>query len=96
MNPPEHKPVRFRSCKPTPQETPVSIGDWVLTLIVLGIPVVNIILYVYWALSDSTAPSKKNYCRACILIVMILSATGLLFGIIAAAFAAAFAAAHCR
>lgn len=91
MNPPEHKPVQFRSCEPSPLETPISIGDWVLTLIVLGIPVVNIILYLYWAFSDSTAPSKKNYCRACILLVVILSAVGILFGIIAAALAAIFA-----
>jgi len=91
MNPPDHKPVRFRTRELSPQETPVSIGDWVLTLIVLGVPVVNMILYIYWALSDSTPLSKKNYCRACILIVVILSAAGVLFGVMAAALAAIFA-----
>jgi hypothetical protein len=61
------------------QERPVSVGDWVLTLIIFSVPLLNIIFLLYWALSDSAAPSKKNYCRACLLFLAIGVACGLLF-----------------
>jgi len=91
MNPPQNRPVRFCSYESSPLEKPVSIGDWVLTLIVLGLPILNVILYIYWALSDSTPLSKKNYCRACILIFAIVVAASVMFAILAAVFAAIFA-----
>jgi Kef-type K+ transport system membrane component KefB len=62
-----------------PQEKPVSVGDWVLTLIVLGVPLLNLFFLFYWALSDSTARSKKNYCRACLLFFAIGLIVSLLF-----------------
>jgi len=60
-------------------ERPVSIGDWILTFILLAIPLLNLFFLIYWALSDSTAPSKKNYCRACILLFVIMAVLGGLF-----------------
>ena len=79
MKPPEHRPVRFHEFHvDRPSERPVSVSDWVVTILVLAIPLVNLILYVYWASSDTTAPSKKNYCRACIVLFLI----GLAFSLI--------------
>lgn len=91
MNPPSHRPVRFYQHTETPLERPVSVLDWIVTLIVLGIPVLNLILYLYWALSDTTAPSKRNYCRACILMFLFLLFLG---GIFAALIALCGAAVH--
>lgn len=51
---------------------PISISNWVLTIVALGIPFFNIILIFYWALSRHSHPSKKNFARAFILIVSIV------------------------
>jgi hypothetical protein len=44
----------------TTEDKPVSVGDWILTFIVLGIPVVNLVLLLIWALGSTTHPSKKT------------------------------------
>lgn len=86
MNPPSGKPVRFRQRSSRrdfqTEERPVSTLDWIVTLLVLGIPLVNLILYIHWALSDFTAPSKKNYCKACILLFCIGLGLWVLFAVL--------------
>lgn len=42
----------------------VSVGNWMLTIIVLAIPLVNLVMFLYWAFSPSTLPSKQNFVRA--------------------------------
>ena len=49
----------------------LSIGEWMVTLIVLAIPVVGIVMYFVWAFGDSTNPSKKNFCRAGLIFALI-------------------------
>jgi hypothetical protein len=55
------------------------MGDWVLTLILLCVPLLNIILLLYWAMGGATAKSKRNYCRACLLFFVVSMICGLLF-----------------
>lgn len=53
----------------------VSILDWMLTLLVGCIPIVNFIVYLVWANSFNTHPSKAEYCKLllwCSLIAFVL------------------------
>ena len=54
-----------------------STGQWVLTLFLAAIPVLNIILMLVWAFGSSTEPSKKNWARANIIWAII----GVIFAI---------------
>lgn len=94
MRPPERRPVRFISREEAPAEIstekPVAVLDWVATIIVLGIPFLNMILYLYWAFGDTAAPSKRNYCRACILLFV----TGLVVSAVVWGMAAAVIGIH--
>lgn len=49
----------------------VSMGEWMWTMLVLGIPVVNLILMLVWAFGGGTKPSKANYCKAMLLWMVI-------------------------
>jgi len=60
-------------------EKPVSVGDWILTLILLCIPLVNIIMMFVWAFGGTPSISKRNYCRACLIIAAIFLVLGLVF-----------------
>ena len=62
----------------TQQENPVSIGDWILTWILLAIPVVNIIMLFVWALSSGSNKSKQNFARASFVIFIIFFVISLL------------------
>jgi hypothetical protein len=58
-----------------PEYKPMTIGNWIITFIILAIPLVNLIMLIVWALGGSTHPSKKSYCQATLILF------GILFGI---------------
>lgn len=57
----------------------VSIGDWVITLILVCIPVVNFIMLLVWAFSSNTPVSKANWAKATLLLMIIGFVLMLLF-----------------
>jgi len=52
----------------TTETKPVSIGDWIVTFVLLGIPVVNIIMLLVWAFGQGAHPSKKTYAQAALIL----------------------------
>lgn len=67
-------------------EEPVSILNWIGTLIVCCIPIVNIIMLIVWAVSHKN-PTKKNWAIAQIVIMVIMI---VLFILVGASIVAAF------
>ncbi|MGE0931566.1 hypothetical protein [Peijinzhouia sedimentorum] len=53
------------------RNSPLSVGDWFVTLLITFIPIVNVIMYFVWAFSDSTNHSKRNFAKAALLWVAI-------------------------
>jgi len=49
---------------------PVSVGDWMLTYILLCIPLINIIMLFVWAFGSSPE-SKANWAKASLLWMVI-------------------------
>jgi hypothetical protein len=66
---------------------PLSIGNWIGTLIILAIPLVNIIMLIVWAASGSTHPSKRSFAQAYLIlfgaIVVIAIAAALILPLLA-------------
>jgi heme/copper-type cytochrome/quinol oxidase subunit 2 len=52
-------------------EEPVSLGEWMLTMLVMCIPLVNIIMTFVWAFSSSAKKSKSNYFKASLIWALI-------------------------
>ena len=50
---------------------PVSVGDWMLTYLLLCIPLVNIILIFVWAFGCNTPISKSNWAKALLIWTLI-------------------------
>lgn len=50
---------------------PVSMGNWMITFLVLAIPIVNLIMLFYWAFTSSTNPSKRSYCQAILMYGLV-------------------------
>ncbi len=48
------------------REQPLTFGDWMVVILIMAIPLVNIIAVIYWAASSGTNISKQNYARASI------------------------------
>jgi hypothetical protein len=57
-------------------EKPMSLGDWVITLIIMAIPCVGLVMMFVWGFGKSGNTSRKNYCRA----TLIFAAVGIILG----------------
>lgn len=51
--------------------TPLSMGEWLLTLILLAIPCLNIVLYFVWGFGKNGNVNRRNYCRAGLILAAI-------------------------
>lgn len=57
-------------------EEPVSMGEWLISMLLMCIPCVNIVLMFVWAFSSSVKKSKSNFFKAALIaygITIILS-----------------------
>jgi len=68
------------------QDPPLSVKDWLITLVVLSIPLIGLIFLLYWALSNSSNVNRKNYCIAAIIYQIALFVLILLIFIILLSF----------
>ncbi|CAB0150291.1 hypothetical protein PSI9734_00844 [Pseudidiomarina piscicola] len=59
----------------------VSVGEWMLTIFLTFIPLVNLIALIIWAFSSGTKPSKANWAKASLLWMVIAIALGILMAI---------------
>lgn len=57
--------------QPPVESDDVSMGEWMWTILLLCIPVVNFILLIVWAFGGGTKASKANYCKAQLLWMLI-------------------------
>ena len=65
-----------------PNKDVMGMGEWLLTLIVLAIPCVNIIMYFVWAFGNGNE-NRKNFCRAGLIMMAVgIVLTILLYSII--------------
>lgn len=66
----------------------MSVGDWLITMIVTSIPLVGLIMLFVWAFSAGTNESKKNWAKAALIFYAIFAVLWFLFlGSMMAAFA---------
>ena len=54
-----------------PEYSDESVGSWMLTLFVCGIPVIGVIYLLVLAFGSGAAPSKRNFARAALIWTLI-------------------------
>jgi len=64
---------------PIPTEDPVTIGDWLITILLTSIPIVNIVMLFVWAFGGNTKTSKVNWAKASLLWMVIGIVLSILF-----------------
>ena len=53
-----------------PNQEVMSVGSWLITLLILAIPCVNIVIYFIWAFGNGNE-NRKNFCRAGLIFMLI-------------------------
>ena len=65
------------------QQAPVvSVKEWLLTNLILMIPLVNIVMMLVWAFSSNTNPNKANYFKAALILFAIVMAIYLVLAVV--------------
>ena len=50
----------------------LTVGDWVITLLISAIPIVNFIFFIIWAFFTPTVnPNKKNFAKVAFILLLI-------------------------
>lgn len=57
----------------------VSIKEWLITILIMSIPIVNIVMIFVWAFGNGTKESKANYFKATLIMFVIGIIIAILF-----------------
>ena len=53
-----------------PVDLPLSVGNWLVTFLVLAVPVLNAAMLFYWAFFSRGNRGRINYCRALLILIL--------------------------
>lgn len=71
--------------KAVEQVAVLSLGDWMLTLLLLMIPVVNIVMLIVWSADSKTNPNKRHFAWAQLIYMGIIFVLSIIFSSVFAA-----------
>lgn len=72
--------------QPEKIENPQSVTDWVITLFITYIPIVNLVMLLIWAFDSETPLNKKNWAKARLIWILIgFAISAIIFSIFGAA-----------
>lgn len=72
-------------------EEPVSMGEWLVALLISMIPCVNVIMFFVWAFGNDCKKSKSNFFKArLIMIIVHIVVYTLLYAVVFVSFASYF------
>lgn len=65
------------------QQAPiVSVKEWLITNLILMIPMINLVMIFVWAFSSNTNPNKANYFKAALILFAIVMAIYLVLAVV--------------
>ena len=75
----ENETIQSNPVNDLPQYTPISVGEWVITIIIIAIPIVGFIMLFVWGFGSNTQPSKANWAKASLIMIGISIVLSFLF-----------------
>ena len=75
----ENKIIQPNPVNELPKYNPISMGEWIITTIILAIPIVGFIMLFVWGFGSNTQPSKANWAKATLIMIGISIILSFLF-----------------
>jgi len=60
----------------------MKVGNWVVTWLLMLIPIANIVLVFMWAFGSDVNPSKKSFFQAYLILMVVGIVLGIVVGIL--------------
>lgn len=54
-----------------PAVPPIKIGEWIWSIILMGLPLINIAVLLIWAFGGTTNQNKSNWAKANLILMVI-------------------------
>jgi hypothetical protein len=67
---------------PNTPSSPLSVKDWLITVILAAIPIVGLIMLFVWAFGSDTPQTKANWAKAVLLFYVIMIVLYIVFIIV--------------
>lgn len=62
---------------------PMTLGNWICTMLLMIIPIANLVLLIVWAASSKTNISKQNWARSALIFMGVAVLIGIIIGLCA-------------
>lgn len=62
------------------QNSVMSVKDWIITILIASIPLVNLIMLFIWGFGSDTNQNKANWAKATLIWIAIVMVLYFLFG----------------
>lgn len=60
----------------------MTMGKWLLTLLIISIPCVNIIMLLVWAFGNDDYPARKTFAQAYLIFLVVVFVLSFVFGFV--------------
>lgn len=75
----KHKVMEMEN-HPIPNRSEVTLGNWVITLIITMIPILNIVMLFIWSFSRNTNLIKAKWAQAMLILMAVWIILAMFFG----------------
>lgn len=72
MNSPYHTPLP-PAAGDEASAPEMTVGDWLLTLVLMSVPLLNLVMLLVWAFDSRTNPNKANFCKAYLILMLAVT-----------------------
>ena len=62
-------------------QKPLSVMDWIIVFLLIGLPILGIILVVYWSFGENVNINKKNFSKAMLILFVLTFALAIIFAL---------------
>lgn len=64
---------------PEYKKPPMTLGDWIIAVVIKRLPLIGFIMLIVWAVDTNTDPDKANWAKAELIVRLIIFASVIIF-----------------
>ncbi|MBB6327172.1 amino acid transporter [Algoriphagus iocasae] len=61
------------------KKPPMTLGDWIISVIIKRLPLIGFIMLIVWAVDSNTDPDKAKWAKAELIVKLIIFASVMIF-----------------
>ena len=63
-------------------QKPLTVTDWIIVFLLIGLPILGIILVIYWSFGENVNINKKNFSKAMLILFVLTFMLAIVFALV--------------